>query len=154
MPRYFLVLTFFLSFHSFCGAQIACPFVMPQPNAAVRVWDKPPLLLAQNSSQQTGQSAKEQSEAALLHFIHSNLRYPATGACAEGIVVIGFVIDTEGIIEPKSIRCVRSFHSAMGDEGLRIVKLMADLQMRWQPAEKDNERVRAQYYVPIRFRFE
>ncbi len=154
MLRYFLVLTLFLSFYSFCGAQIACPFAMPQPDAAVRVWDKPPLLLTQTSFQQTTQSAKEQSEAALLHFIYSNLRYPAIGACAEGIVVIGFVIDTEGVIEPESIRCVRSFHSAMGDEGLRIVKFMADLQMRWQPAEKDNERVRAQYYVPIRIRLE
>lgn len=152
MPRYFSLLALFFAFSTLAQSQTVCPYVAPPADAPVRNWDKPPLLLAQSINQEAPQGAKDRSEAAILQFIYQNLRWPPIAHCVEGTIVIGFVINTDGFIEKESIRCVRSIHPAIADEGIRIIQLMADLQMRWQPAEKDGEQVRAQFFVPIRFR--
>lgn len=153
MSRYYLLLLLVFVLSATGQAQTVCLYVPPPANAPVRDWDQAPLLLA-STRHASGQTAKEQSEAAILQFIYRNFRWPPMAHCGEGVIVIGFVIDTNGTVEKESIRCVRSFHPSVAEEGIRIIELMADLQMRWQPAEKDGQQVRAQFYVPIRVRLE
>jgi TonB family protein len=99
-------------------------------------------------------SAKEQKESstkALLKFIYDRIEYPsaATKQGIEGVVVIRFIVQTDGTLTDHEI--VRDIGGGCGEEALRVIKLMP----RWMPAIDHKGRPAKQAYnMPVKFRTE
>lgn len=85
---------------------------------------------------------------ALLQFIKDNMKYPeeALKKGIEGRVVLRFTISRAGSI--KDLKIVRSLHSLLDKEAIRIVSIMP----RWIPGMKDGKPADIEYTLPILFR--
>jgi protein TonB len=89
-------------------------------------------------------------QKALMEYLAANVRYPDTmeDTCAQGRVVVSFVVERDGsITEPK---VVKSVHSALDEEALRVVNGMP----KWIPGSQNGERVRTRYTIPITFKLQ
>lgn len=85
---------------------------------------------------------------ALSWFIHSKLIYPreAVSVKTEGIVVIGFVVDSYGRVKhPKVLKSLTPLCDA---EALRVVRLIPD----WIPGKNKGRNVSVQFKLPIEFK--
>jgi len=90
------------------------------------------------------------SERKMLEFISRNIIYPTVARenGIEGMVVVSFVVETDGSIsDPKVIRHVSG---GCSDETLRIVNAMP----KWIPGKHEGELVRVQFNLPVRFKLE
>ena len=72
--------------------------------------------------------------------------YPGTlrDAGVEGRVVVQFVVDTEGRVEPESIRIVSSTHAAFEAPSRRAAE-----RMRFRPARVNGQPVRVMISLPV-----
>ena len=161
MTRFFQTQTVFLFsiFVFSVNAQITCPFTVPIPPKETDVrstWETAPLLLVNIGSESDHQDPVAQSNRHFLKFIYANFRYPKIDPHAVwgDMIVVTFVIDAEGKVDPGQVRCVRTPHNGLGQEAERVIRLMADLDMRWQPATIGGEAVPVRFNVPIRLRLE
>lgn len=90
---------------------------------------------------------------ALMAFIAKNIQYPkgiAQGEmCAQGRVIIRFVVDKEGnIVNPEVLRSIDRY---LDKEALRVVRLMP----KWKPGElEDGTKVAVYYTIPVAFRLQ
>ena len=90
---------------------------------------------------------------ALMAFIAKNIQYPkgiAQGEmCAQGRVIIRFVVDKEGnIVNPEVLRSIDHY---LDKEALRVVRLMP----KWKPGElEDGTKVAVYYTIPVSFRLQ
>jgi TonB family protein len=77
--------------------------------------------------------------------------YPASlrAARMEGRVLLQFIVDAEGRVEPGSVRTIQSTHSAFDDAARRAL-----LTCRYRPARANQQPVRALVQSPISFRLE
>ena len=80
-------------------------------------------------------------------FIKRNLRYPAEALRngKQGLVVLQFVVDTEGKI--RDIQVVKAMGYGMDEEAMRVVGLMPD----FTPALQQGKPVSFRYTLPIRY---
>ncbi len=92
-------------------------------------------------------------EAGMWNFIFSNLKYPADAraARADGLVRVQFIVETDGSL--SEIELIEAPpHLSLGEEALRVVRMMP----RWKPGtsawDKKPERVRMS--LPFRFKLE
>ncbi len=86
-------------------------------------------------------------EEAIASFIESNLQYPekALSIGIDGMVVIGIVIDENGMVTAPEIK--RDIGLGCGAEGLRIVSLFPN----WTPGKQKGEAVKVQRNIIIDF---
>jgi protein TonB len=86
----------------------------------------------------------------MLAFIYANICYPdsARENGIEGTVVISFKVEKDGSIINPIIR--REIGGGCEEEVLRIIKMLP----KFIPAERNGEKVRTQFNLPIRFRLE
>ena len=84
---------------------------------------------------------------ALTQFLFNNIQYPidALRRRAEGLVVVGFVVEKTGQL--ADIEIISSVDSSLDNEAIRLVKKMP----RWRPAEINGEVVRVRFRLPIGF---
>jgi protein TonB len=89
---------------------------------------------------------------ALMMFVYGNVRYPeeAEAYGTEGMAVISFVIEKDGSVSNPSI--TRDPGDGIGEEGLRIVNLMIEQDIRWQPGTQGGEAVRVKFNLPVKFK--
>jgi len=87
-------------------------------------------------------------DAALMAFITKNLKYPeeAIKKRIEGKVILGFVIDSTGVV--KNVSVLRSIEPACDKEAIRVVKLLP----RWIPGKQDGKKVNVRYTLPVIFK--
>lgn len=87
---------------------------------------------------------------ALLEFIHQNLRYPDTlqENTVLGRVTLMFSVEEDGSI--TDIQVMRSPHSDLTQEAIRVLKLMP----KWIPGTMNGKIVRMKYLLPFTFRLE
>jgi protein TonB len=87
------------------------------------------------------------SDRKMLEFIYQNIKYPkiARENGVEGMVVIRFVVETDGSISSPEI--VRDIGAGCGEEALRIVNMMPE----WIPGRQRGTPVRVQFNLPVRF---
>ena len=87
-------------------------------------------------------------DAALMAFISKNLKYPeeAIRKKIEGKVILGFVIDSTGVV--KDVSVLRSLEPACDKEAIRVVKLLP----RWIPGKQDGKKVNVRYTLPVIFK--
>ena len=101
----------------------------------------------------TAAAKSECSEVALLSYVNQRALYPAEAReqNISGMVVIGFLVEANGIISKAKI--LRDPGGQLGLSALRSVIGMAS-EVRFRPAIKDGKPVRYMYTLPIRFRLE
>lgn len=89
-------------------------------------------------------------DEALYQFIASNIQYPEAAKAdgKGGMVYLTFVIETDGTI--SDVKVLRSPHPALGEEAVRVVRLMP----KWKPGKQRGKKVRVQYNLPINFQLQ
>lgn len=88
----------------------------------------------------------------MLEFIYHNIRYPekAIKKNVEGTCVVQFIVEKDGQI--SNAKVVRDIGAGCGEESLRVVNLMRERNITWNPGKMDGENVRVLFNLPIKFR--
>lgn len=89
-------------------------------------------------------------EAAMYKWLNDNIVYPPAAA-EEGVsgrVVVEFVVGKDGSI--SNVRVVRSRHTALDKEALRVVKAMPN----WIPGRNNGQPVKVTYTLPVTFKLQ
>ncbi len=86
-------------------------------------------------------------EEGVMDFIGTNIRYPkyAQDHGISGRVLVRFVVETDGSI--TNVEVLQGIGGGCDEEAVRVVKMMP----KWFPAEKDGEKVRVMFTLPINF---
>lgn len=86
----------------------------------------------------------------LYSFIRKNLIYPEweKHQKIEGRVILSFIVEKDGSISNPKVLRVPEGSQNLGNEALRILKLMP----KWIPAENFDEKVRFYYSIPVLFK--
>ena len=86
-------------------------------------------------------------EEGVMDFIGTNIRYPkyAQDHGISGRVLVRFVVETDGSI--TNVEVLQGIGGGCDEEAVRVVKMMP----KWFPAEKDVEKVRVMFTLPINF---
>ncbi|WP_181885171.1 TonB family protein [Pontibacter diazotrophicus] len=87
-------------------------------------------------------------ESEMIKFLGSNIQYPkeAREVGLEGIVVISFVVGTDGSI--SDIQTLKELGKGTEEEAKRVAKLMDG---KWTPGSQAGKLVPVRYTLPIRF---
>ncbi|MFK7795827.1 MAG: TonB family protein [Aureispira sp.] len=139
---------------------LACSFafwmVACQKNIDPKVHAQPdtfPYLASCENSDKEAQ--KKCSDKTLLEYVYGNVKYPkkAKDAGAEGMVVLDFVVNTDGTIGTMEV-----FKSAgnkvLDEEGLRVLKQMQKEGSLWKPGQIEGQNVAVSYKLPLRFKLQ
>ena len=89
-------------------------------------------------------------EAAMYKWLSDNIVYPPAAA-EEGVsgrVVVEFVVGKDGSI--SNVRVVRSRHTTLDKEALRVVKAMPN----WIPGRNNGQPVKVTYTLPVTFKLQ
>ena len=86
-------------------------------------------------------------QQALMEYLKENVTYPKD-TCAQGRVVITFVVEKDGSIAEAKV--MKSVYPALDEEALRVVNAMP----RWIPGKLNGVCVRTKYTIPITFRLQ
>ena len=81
----------------------------------------------------------------LKKFLFENLEYPPIHGSFQGVVILEFVVETDGSI--TSVNVLRSLHKILDEEAIRVVKAMP----KWNPAQDDGQPCRSYYQLPITY---
>lgn len=87
----------------------------------------------------------------MLEFLYTHIRYPqaARQKGIEGNVVVQFVVEKDGSISNPTV--MREPDPSLGEEALRIVQMMEQMEGKWMPGRQRGQNVRVQYILPIKF---
>jgi TonB family protein len=90
---------------------------------------------------------------AFTQFISKSTVYPqdARRNNIEGKLFVSFVVGIDGLIEPSSLRIVKSLATACDMEALRVIKLST---IKWEPAKKNGKVIRQLFVLPIDFKLD
>ncbi len=96
------------------------------------------------------EAIKACAQTALLKFIYTNIKYPALARenGVEGTVVVSFIVEPDGSI--TDINIAREIGAGCGEETVRVVRLMPP----FIPGMQDDEFVRVQFNLPVKFKLE
>lgn len=81
----------------------------------------------------------------LKKFHFENLEYPPIHGSFQGVVILEFVVETDGSI--TSVNVLLSLHKILDEEAIRVVKAMP----KWDPAQDDGQPCRSYYQLPITY---
>lgn len=86
-------------------------------------------------------------DAAMQEFIKTHLQYPAEAreSGIEGVVNVGFIVNTDGSI--GTIKILRMIDPDLEQEAIRIIKIMP----KWEPATDNGQAVSSEAKVAIDF---
>lgn len=70
----------------------------------------------------------------------------------EGTAYIAFVVEKDGSISDPKI--LRAPGGGLGEEALRVVKLMNEMNLNWKPGQQRNVPVRVMFNLPVRFKLQ
>lgn len=79
-------------------------------------------------------------------WLAQNMRYPEYDI--EGKVIVSFVIEKDGSV--SNIKALRSPHSSLTDEAIRVIKAMPN----WNPGTMSGKPVRVKYVLPLSFKLQ
>ena len=85
-------------------------------------------------------------EAALMEYIESHIQWPPRAACAQGRVIVQFVVDKTG--EIGEVKVVRSVDKDLDEEAVRIVKTLP----KFIPGRQNGRAVSVWYTLPVTFK--
>ena len=106
--------------------------------------------------EENGESEEQKAcaQKKLLEFIYGNIKYPAIARenGVEGMAVVSFVIEKDGKVTDAKV--VRNPGAKTGEEALRVVELMNQEGIRWNPGQQGGRNVRVQFNLPVKFKLE
>lgn len=76
-------------------------------------------------------------------FIGANFKMPENRHVISGKIFLTFIVEIDGSI--SNVNITRDIGYGMGNEGIRVIKMFP----KWKPGEKNGEKVRVQYSMPI-----
>ena len=85
-------------------------------------------------------------EAALMEYIDSHIQWPPTAACAQGCVIVQFVVDKTGKI--GEVKVVRSVDKDLDKEAVRLIKTLP----KFIPGRQNGQAVAVWYTLPVTFK--
>ena len=86
---------------------------------------------------------------ALLQYLKENVQWPDTESCAQGRVIVSFIVETDGSL--SDIKVMKSLDPLFDKESIRVVKSMP----KWIPGTRDGQHpIRVKYVIPVIFRSE
>jgi TonB family protein len=96
------------------------------------------------------QELKNCSDAEMLKFVYSNLKYPkkAIEEKTEGRVIMKFVVKKDGSV--GNVKIIRDIGNGCGEEAKRVVLLMNDMPQRWIQVMR--RPVNVAFTLPVSFR--
>lgn len=96
----------------------------------------------------------ECSKTKLVKYIYGNIKYPdeARKGGIEGTVVAQFVVDEKGSILDAKV--IRDIGYGCGEEVLKIVNSMNDMEEKWTPGQQRGEKVKVMFTLPVKFKLE
>jgi len=102
----------------------------------------------------TGQEYAERkvcSDEKLLNFVHQNIRYPVIlqQNFFVGMAVVSFVVEKDG--SRSTMKLLRDPGHGLGEEALRVVRLMGERGLRWEPGRLGGNSVRVRFNLPVSF---
>jgi len=91
------------------------------------------------------------TKSKLAEFISANIKIPAeaTAQGAGGVVMIEFVVEKNGKI--GEVKTLHDPGYGLGDEAIRVVKLMSAQKIIWTPAREKGKKVPYRYITPVPF---
>ncbi len=94
------------------------------------------------------------SNQKLLEYIYANIRYPqiARENGIEGTVVVQFVVNKDGSV--TDMKLLRDIGAKCGDEAMRIVEGMNEMEKNWIPGKQRGKPVNVMFTLPIKFKLE
>ncbi|MDR1197430.1 MAG: energy transducer TonB [Prevotellaceae bacterium] len=116
-------------------------YVNPQkPEDEAYIDDNIPFALAEEYPKFMGQDAD-----AFKDWVQERLKYPETGDCMQGKVILSFIVDKAGNV--TNINIVRNLSPELDAEAVRVVSLSP----QWTPAKQKYLPVDFEYIFPISF---
>jgi len=94
------------------------------------------------------------SNSKLMNYIFTNLKYPeaAKKEAVQGKVLASFVIDKSGFL--TNIKIIQDIGSGCGDEVVRVLETMNQMDEKWNPGKQRGEAVKVEFTLPVVFRLE
>lgn len=126
-------------------------FDLGENAAPMSVVDQMPLFPGVNPNEGTTAQRKTQSDARMLEYIYSNLKYPkeAKEAGTEGTVHLSFTVTEKGLME--DLKIVKAPSSALGKAAYIALN---SLEGTWTPGMTKGKAVATELTIPIKFRFD
>ncbi|MEM9051359.1 MAG: energy transducer TonB [Bacteroidota bacterium] len=86
-------------------------------------------------------------KAEMFKYLMTSIKYPKSAKLddAQGIVLVGFIVDRDGSIQ--DIEIVESVRQDLDTEAIRVIKAMPN----WIPGEQNGEPIPVSYKLPVRF---
>lgn len=97
---------------------------------------------------------KKCSDRELMSFLSNNIKYPAIARenGIEGTAYITFVVEKNGRITDPEI--TRAPGGGLGEEALRVIKLMNEKGITWTPGQQRKVPVRVMFTLPVKFKLQ
>lgn len=145
-----------------CMVWLWCPFLLAQntthdsipatDTTLYRVAEIMPRFWGCEEIEGTDIEKKACADQALLKFLYTNLRYlqSAREQGVAGKVVVGFIIEKDG--QMTNLRIIRDPGGGLGDEVLRVLRLMQADPRRWTPATQRGKPVRIEFMIPVQMK--
>ena len=123
----------------------------PESKEIFQVVEEMPRFPGCEEMEGTVQEKSNCAQKKMLQFIYENILYHEEARKQEisGMVVVSFIVNEVGGIEDAKV--VRDIGSGLGDEALRVVNLMNEMEERWIPGRQRGRYVKVQINLPIRF---
>ncbi len=88
----------------------------------------------------------------MLEYVYKNIKYPksAREQGIEGKVMVSFVVEADGSL--SEIKIVRDIGGGCGDEVLRVIHSMSEMDQKWIPGKQKGQAVPVQYNLPVQFK--
>jgi len=99
----------------------------------------------------TNEERKQCADQKLYQFLYKHIQYPtlARENNIQGNVVIAFVVNKDGSIVDAQV--LREPGAGCGEEALRVINLINDMNIKWTPGKQRGKPVRVQFILPIKF---
>ena len=93
----------------------------------------------------------ECTKSRLTDFLQANVQLPpeAKAQGAGGVVMVEFVVEKNGTV--GEVRTLHDPGLGLGTEARRVVSLMAEKKIKWEPAEVNGKRIPFRYMTPVSF---
>jgi TonB family protein len=100
----------------------------------------------------TTEDIKGCAQKKLLEYMYKNIQYPkaARDAGIQGHVVVKFVVEKDGSLSDFEI--LRDIGAGCGEEALRVLQSMNNMEEKWRPGYQKGKAVRVQFNMPVKYK--
>jgi protein TonB len=149
MSVFKIVLAFFLTLLLHVGA---LPYCHAQNEKIHVIVEEMPRFPGCETMNVDAIAKKKCADKALRKFIRDNIQYPEQAAKKrlKGAVLVQFIVEKNGQI--SNLKVIRDIGGGCGNEALRVLRMIQENNMVWEPGYREGEPVRVRYTLPVKFK--